>query len=61
VSEAEIGDLVRLLAANTPLGLLSDMQGRTIFQVLHQRGYRLSKPAEPMVCGTCQASQEPQP
>jgi hypothetical protein len=54
----EIGDLVRLLAADTPLGLLSDMQARTVFQVAQQRGYRITPPAEPMICRTCQASQE---
>jgi hypothetical protein len=58
MSEAEIGDMVRLLAAHTPLGLLSNMQARTVFEFAQQRGYRISKPAEPMVCGTCQASQE---
>ncbi len=46
MTEAEIGELVRLLAAHTPLGLLSDMQARTVFEVAQQRGYRIAKPAQ---------------
>jgi hypothetical protein len=58
VSESEIGDLVRLLAAHTPLERLSNMEARTVFEFAQQRGYTLRKPAAAMVCGTCRASHE---
>ena len=58
MSEADINALVIVLQAHTPLERLSNMEARTVFEFMGQRGYRISKPAEPMVCGTCQASQE---
>ena len=57
MSEPELHALVRLLQAHTPLERLSNMEARTVFEFAQQRGYRISKPAEPIVCG-CQAPRE---
>jgi hypothetical protein len=40
----ELGALVRMLAEKTPLGLLSNMQARTIFEYLEQQGWTISPP-----------------
>jgi hypothetical protein len=47
MTEAEIGELVLMLQAISPLGLLSWMQAQTIFDLLQQRGYRIDPPASP--------------
>jgi hypothetical protein len=58
MTEAELHALVRMLQEETPLHQLSSKQARTAFEFAQQRGYRITEPAEPMICGTCQASQE---
>jgi hypothetical protein len=39
----ELDELVRMLMACTPLGELSSMQARVVFELLLQRGYRIVK------------------
>ena len=39
----ELDELVRTLMACTPLGELSSMQARVVFELLLQRGYRIVK------------------
>ncbi|WLB18932.1 hypothetical protein [Bradyrhizobium japonicum] len=41
-----LGELARLLQQSTPMHLLSDMQVRTVFEFLQQRGWRLIPPAK---------------
>jgi hypothetical protein len=55
MTEEELGALVRLLQEKTPLGVISNMEARTVFEFAQQRGYTISKPIGPIVCGTCQA------
>ena len=55
MTEEELGAMVRLLQAHTPLDRLSNMEARTVFEFARQRGYTISKPTGPLVCGTCQA------
>jgi hypothetical protein len=40
----ELHALVRMLQACTPLGRLSNMEARTVFELLLQRGYSISLP-----------------
>lgn len=37
----ELDELVRLLQAHTPLHQLSNMEARTVFEFMAQRGYRI--------------------
>ncbi len=45
MNEQELGELVRILAACTPLERLSNMEARTVFELAQQRGYRIIPPA----------------
>ncbi len=40
----ELGELVRLLQAVTPLERLSNMEARTVFEFMEQRGYKIGCP-----------------
>ena len=41
----EIAALVRMLQEHTPLHQLSNMEARTVFEFLQQRGYVITKTA----------------
>ncbi|SHM41140.1 hypothetical protein [Bradyrhizobium lablabi] len=43
MNEADLGELVRLLQAHTPLERLSNMEARTVFEFMAQRGYQIAK------------------
>lgn len=45
MTETELHDLVRLLQEKTPLGQLSNMQARTVFEFMLQRGYTINRKA----------------
>jgi hypothetical protein len=45
MSEADINALVIMLQAHTPLERLSNMEARTVFELMQQRGYIISKPS----------------
>jgi hypothetical protein len=42
--EHELGELVRLLQDKSPLVRLTNMEARTVFELLQQRGYRITPP-----------------
>ena len=44
VTESELHALVRLLQEKTPLHQLSNMEARTVFEFLIQRGYQITPP-----------------
>jgi hypothetical protein len=44
MTEAELGALVRMLQADSPLHLLSNMEARTVFELALQRGYKIIPP-----------------
>jgi hypothetical protein len=44
VTQDELHALVRLLQEKTPLHLLSNMEARTVFEFLQQRGYKITAP-----------------
>ena len=46
MTEEGIGELVRMLQAHTPLVQLSNMEARTVFELMQQRGYRIIAPDE---------------
>jgi hypothetical protein len=46
LSDAELGELFRLLQAKSPLGELSNMQARVVFELAQQRGYRIIPPTK---------------
>lgn len=39
----DLGELVRLLQAHTPLERLSNMEARTVFEFMQQRGYEVHR------------------
>lgn len=39
----DLSGLVRTLQERTPLGQLSNMEARTVFEFMEQRGYRITK------------------
>jgi hypothetical protein len=41
----DIAELGRLLQAHTPLERLTNMEARTVFELMQQRGYKITKPA----------------
>jgi hypothetical protein len=41
MTEQELGELVRLLQALSPLERLSNMEARTVFELMQQRGYKI--------------------
>ena len=43
MSDAELHALVRLLQEKTPLERLSNMEARTVFDFMEQRGYVITK------------------
>jgi hypothetical protein len=45
MTEEQLGALVRMLQAQTPLCRLSNMEARTVFELLLQRGYKIEAPA----------------
>jgi hypothetical protein len=46
MTEEQLGALVRILQAQSPLCRLSNMEARTVFDLLLQRGYKIEAPAE---------------
>lgn len=46
MTEDELGELVRMLQAHTPLVQLSNMEARAVFELMQQRGYRISEPSK---------------
>ncbi len=44
MTETELHAMVRMLQTCTPLGELSSMAARTIFELLIQRGYQIIPP-----------------
>jgi hypothetical protein len=51
MSEADINALVIMLQAHTPMERLSNMEARTVFEFMQQRGYTISKPSAQWQCG----------
>ena len=46
MTKEELGKLIRMLMAHSPLMQLSYMEAVTVFELMEQRGYRISaKPA----------------
>ena len=46
MTKEELGELIRMLQAHSPLERLSYMEAVTVFELMEQRGYRVSpKPA----------------
>jgi hypothetical protein len=45
LTEQELGELVMMLQARSPLVRLTNMEARTVFELLQQRGYKITKPA----------------
>lgn len=43
MTEADIGELVRLLQAHTPMERLSNMEARTVLEFMQQRGFKIVK------------------
>ena len=51
MSETDINALVIMLQAHTPLERLSNMEARTVFELMQQRGYIISKSSPQWQCG----------
>ena len=47
MTENDLHALVRLLQAHTPLGQLSNMEARTVFEFAQQRGYQITRTTQP--------------
>jgi len=45
LTESELGELVLMLQSKSPLERLSNMEGRTVFELMQQRGYKITRPA----------------
>ena len=45
LTEHELSELVMMLQAQSPLVRLTNMEARTVFELLQQRGYKITKPA----------------
>jgi predicted DNA-binding transcriptional regulator YafY len=45
MTEDELSALVLMLQSVSPLGRLSNMEARTVFELMQQRGYKITKPA----------------
>lgn len=43
MSEADLGELVRLLQAHTPMERLSNMEARTVLEFMQHRGFKIVK------------------
>jgi hypothetical protein len=41
--DVDTDELVRMLQAHTPLEQLSNMQARTVFEFMEQRGYQVTR------------------
>jgi hypothetical protein len=46
LSDAELGTLVLMLQSNSPLERLSNMEARTVVELMQQRGYKISVPKD---------------
>lgn len=44
LTDDEIDELVRMLQAKSPLERLSNMEARTVFELMQQRGYKITRP-----------------
>ena len=44
LSDAELGTLVLMLQSGSPLERLSNMEARTVIELMQQRGYKISVP-----------------
>jgi hypothetical protein len=45
LTDNELDQLVRMLQAKSPLERRSNMEARTVFELMQQRGYRITRPA----------------
>jgi hypothetical protein len=45
LSDNELGELVRMLQDKTPLERLSNMEARTVFELMLQRGWKITPPS----------------
>jgi len=45
LTDNELGELVLMLQAKSPLHQLSNMEARTVFELMQQRGYKIARPA----------------
>jgi hypothetical protein len=43
VSDADLGELARMLQTHTPICKLTDMEVRAALELMQQRGYRITK------------------
>jgi hypothetical protein len=46
LSDAELGALVLMLQASSPLERLSNMEARTVIELMQERGYKISMPKD---------------
>jgi hypothetical protein len=46
LSDDQLGAMVRMLQDKSPLAQLSNMEARTVFELLQQRGYRIIPPPQ---------------
>lgn len=44
LTEHELEELVLMLQAKSPLERLSNMEARTVFELMQQRGYKITRP-----------------
>ena len=45
LTDHELHELVMMLQSTSPLGRLSNMEARTVIELMQQRGYKITKPA----------------
>jgi len=43
LTDNELGELVLMLQAKSPLERLSNMEARTVFELMQQRGYKITR------------------
>jgi hypothetical protein len=46
LTDAELGALVLMLQSSSPLERLSNMEARTVIELMQQRGYKISVPKD---------------
>jgi hypothetical protein len=49
LTENELSEMVLMLQSTSPLVRLSNMEARTVFELMQQRGWKISAPGIPPV------------
>jgi hypothetical protein len=47
LTDQDLHELVMMLQSTSPLGRLSNMEARTVIELMQQRGYKITKSAAP--------------